>query len=61
MNKSLPKVSIVCAWYNRAQYIVESVDILLNQDYQNFEVVIVNDGSSWCASQNNKLDGINEK
>jgi glycosyltransferase involved in cell wall biosynthesis len=46
MNTSLPKVSVVCAWYNRAQYIVESVDSLLNQDYKNFEVVIVNDGST---------------
>jgi glycosyltransferase involved in cell wall biosynthesis len=46
MNKNLPKVSVVCAWYNRAQYIVESVDSLLNQDYKNFEVIIVNDGST---------------
>jgi len=46
MNKSSPKVTVVCAWYNRAQYIVESIDSLLNQDYENFEIVIVNDGST---------------
>lgn len=41
-----PKVSVVCAWYNRAEYIVETIESLLAQQYCDFEVVIVNDGSS---------------
>ncbi|WP_102292252.1 glycosyltransferase family 2 protein [Vibrio cyclitrophicus] len=45
MSNSLPKVSVVCAWYNRAQYIVESINSILNQDYNNLEIIIVNDGS----------------
>jgi glycosyltransferase involved in cell wall biosynthesis len=35
----------VCAWFNRSQYIEESIGSLLNQTYSNFEVIVVNDGS----------------
>lgn len=41
----VPDVSVVCAWYNRAGYIRDSLDSLLAQDCASFEVVIVNDGS----------------
>lgn len=41
-----PKVSIVCAWYNRADYIKDTVDSLLNQNFDDYEVIIANDGSS---------------
>lgn len=41
-----PKVSIVCAWYNRADYIKDTVDSLLNQDFDDYEIIIANDGSS---------------
>lgn len=44
--KMTPKVSIVCAWYNRADYIADTLDSLLAQDFDDFEVIIVNDGSS---------------
>jgi len=40
-----PKVSIVCAWYNRADYIKQTLDSLLNQDIENYEIIIANDGS----------------
>jgi glycosyltransferase involved in cell wall biosynthesis len=40
-----PKVVIACAWYQRAEYIRGTVDSLLAQDYGDFEIVIVNDGS----------------
>lgn len=40
-----PKVSIVCAWYNRADYIKDTVDSLLNQNIDNYEIIIANDGS----------------
>ncbi|MFB2726376.1 glycosyltransferase [Shewanella mangrovisoli] len=46
MTKSLPKVTVVCAWYNRAEFITESINSLLEQDYKNYEVIIVNDGST---------------
>jgi glycosyltransferase involved in cell wall biosynthesis len=41
-----PKVSVVCAWYNRAAFIRDTIDSLLAQDYPNFEVIVVNDGST---------------
>lgn len=40
-----PKVSVVCAWYNRADYIRETVDSILSQEFDSFEMVVVNDGS----------------
>ena len=42
---SAPKVSVVCAWYNRPDYICNTVDSLLNQDFDDYEIVLVNDGS----------------
>src|SRR5699024_10133371 len=41
-----PKVSVDCAWYNRADYIRVTVDSLLNQDFDDYEIIIANDGSS---------------
>ena len=41
-----PVVSVVCAWYNRANYLRDTLDSLLGQEFDSFEVVIVNDGSS---------------
>ncbi|MCE9664974.1 glycosyltransferase [Halomonas sp. M5N1S17] len=46
MSQSTPQVVVACAWYNRADYICDTVDSLLAQDFDNFEVVIVNDGST---------------
>lgn len=41
----VPGVSIVAGAYNEEKTIVENVNSLLKQDYPNFEVCIVNDGS----------------
>lgn len=46
MTKIPPKVSVVCSWYNRPDYISDTVDSLLAQDFDSFEVIIINDGSS---------------
>lgn len=43
---STPKVSIVIPIYNGENFIVECLDGILNQIYQDFECIIVNDGST---------------
>jgi len=41
-----PLVSVVLPVYNAEDYLKESVDSILNQSYTNFELIILNDGSS---------------
>jgi glycosyltransferase involved in cell wall biosynthesis len=41
-----PKVSVLMAVYNNAAYLREAVDSILVQDFPDFELVIVDDGST---------------
>lgn len=41
-----PKVSIIIPSYNIAQFIKDCLDSLLCQDYQNIEIIVINDGSN---------------
>lgn len=43
---SLPLVSVVIPSYNRFNYLLNAVDSVLNQDYKNYEIIIVNDASN---------------
>jgi cellulose synthase/poly-beta-1,6-N-acetylglucosamine synthase-like glycosyltransferase len=45
-NQNNPKVSIILPAYNEEVSIVDSVKSVLNQDYNNIEIIIVNDGST---------------
>lgn len=45
MFNSLPLVSIITSTYKHEQYIVETIDSVLSQDYPKIEYIIVNDGS----------------
>ncbi|HAP03774.1 MAG TPA: teichuronic acid biosynthesis glycosyl transferase, partial [Lachnospiraceae bacterium] len=40
------KVSIITPCYNGAKYIGETIESVLAQDYKDWEMLIVNDGSS---------------
>lgn len=41
-----PKISIIIPVYNGSNYLREAIDSALSQDYDNFEVLVVNDGSN---------------
>ena len=43
---SLPLVSVLMTSYNREKYITEAMESVLNSTYANFELIIVDDGST---------------
>ncbi len=44
--ESLPCISIVIPAYNAGKYIEKCIQSIINQTYRNFEIIIVNDGST---------------
>lgn len=40
-----PRVSVLLPVYNGAPFLRDSIDSILTQDYSNFELIIINDGS----------------
>ena len=42
---SSPDISIIVPVHNFAKYLGDCLDSLLNQTYQNFEIICINDGS----------------
>ena len=58
--RAAPLVSIVIPYYNRADTIDETMRSLLGQTFTNFEVIVVNDGSSDNVSKKKFLDLKNE-
>lgn len=41
----MPKFSVVIAVYNKEQYVAKTLQSVLKQTFQDFEIIIVNDGS----------------
>lgn len=45
-NKNVPKVSIILPAYNTERYLSESIDSVRRQSFTDFELIIINDGST---------------
>ncbi len=46
-----PKISVLMASYNEGKYLKEAIDSILNQTFKDFELIIINDGSSDNTSE----------
>ncbi|MBL4707510.1 MAG: glycosyltransferase [Flavobacteriales bacterium] len=51
MNSEAPLVSVIMPAYNAEKYISESILSIINQTYRNWELIIINDGSTDQTSQ----------
>lgn len=41
-----PVLSVIMPCYNQAQYIEEAIESVINQTYRNWELIIIDDGST---------------
>jgi len=46
MTEKTPKVSVIIPTYNRAHLVGRAIRSVLNQTYQDFEIIVV-DGNNW--------------
>lgn len=46
MSSKLPRITVIMSVYNYELFLKESIESILNQIYDNFEFIIVNDGSN---------------
>jgi len=45
-NNNSPEISIIVPVYNKSNYLRKCIESILNQTYKNFELILINDGST---------------
>jgi glycosyltransferase involved in cell wall biosynthesis len=55
----MPKVSVIIPFYNQVQWVANAVQTVMAQTYRNFEIILVDDGSS--EDINSCIDIYNEQ
>lgn len=46
MNETSPKISVIMPVYNAGKFLRQAIDSVLQQSFANFELIIINDGST---------------
>ena len=59
MAKAAPKVSVLMSVYNGELYLREAIESILNQTFEDFEFIIINDGSTDASQE--IIDSFNDR
>lgn len=54
-----PKVSVIMAVHNGEKYLIEAIESIVNQEFSDFEFIIINDGSN--DQTNNIINSYNDR
>jgi glycosyltransferase involved in cell wall biosynthesis len=46
MSKAIPRISVIMSVYNSGPYLVQAIESILNQTFVDFELIIIDDGST---------------